>query len=70
MLLNLVGQTVARMASATAAACNCELIYIVGRTPQYDLYKSTLKRWISFAGLSANFPKNGEFASSLGTLID
>ena len=69
-ILNLVGQTVARMASATAVACNCELIYIVGRTPQYDLYKNVLKRWISFAGLSAHFPKNGEFASSLGAIVD
>jgi hypothetical protein len=68
--MNLVGQTVARMASATAVAFNCENVYVVGRTPQYDLYKSVLKRWISFAGLSADFPKNGEFASSLGTLID
>jgi type II pantothenate kinase len=69
-IMNLVGQTVARMASATAVAFNCDNVYVVGRTPQYDLYKSVLKRWISFAGLSADFLNNGEFASSLGTLID
>jgi type II pantothenate kinase len=69
-VINLVGQTVARMASATAVAFNCENVYVVGRTPQYDLYKIVLKRWISFAGLSVNFPKNGEFASSLGTIFD
>ena len=67
-VIYLVATNIARLAAATAVAAKLNKIVVVGRSPNYFLYKEILTKWIEFSGLEVTFPKNGEFATALGTL--
>ena len=63
-----VATNTARLAATTALASKLNKIVVVGRSPNYFLYKETLTKWIEFSGLEVIFPENREFATALGTL--
>ena len=49
-------------------AAKLNKIVVIGRSPNYFLYKEILTKWIEFSGLEIIFPENREFATALGTL--
>ena len=67
-IIYLVATNVARLAASTALAAKLKKIVVVGRSPNYFLYKEILTRWIEYSGLEVIFPENREFATALGTL--
>jgi type II pantothenate kinase len=67
-IIYLVATNVARLAATTALAAKLNKIVVVGRSPNYSLYKEVLTRWVEFSGLKVIFPENREFATALGTL--
>ena len=67
-IIYLVATNVARLAASTALAAKLKKIVVVGRSPNYLLYKELLTRWIEYSGLEVIFPENREFATALGTL--
>ena len=64
----LVATNVARLAATTALAAKLNKIVVIGRSPDYFLYKETLSKWIEYSGLEVIFPEKREFATALGTL--
>ena len=67
-IIYLVATNIARLAATTALAAKLNKIVVVGRSPNYSLYKEILRKWIEFSGLEVVFPENREFATALGTL--
>ncbi len=67
-IIYLVATNVARLAATTALAAKLNKIVVIGRSPNYFLYKEVLTRWIEFSGLEVIFPEKREFATALGTL--
>jgi activator of 2-hydroxyglutaryl-CoA dehydratase len=67
-IIYLVATNVARLAATTALAAKLNKIVVVGRSPNFTLYKEVLTRWVEFSGLEVIFPDNREFATALGTL--
>ena len=67
-IIYLVAINIARLAATTAIASSLNKIVVVGRSPNYFLYKELLTRWIEYSGLEVIFPENREFATALGTL--
>ena len=67
-VIYLVATNIARLAATTALAAKLNKIVVVGRSPNYSLYKEILTKWIEFSGLEVIFPENGEFATALGSL--
>ena len=67
-IIYLVATNIARLAATTALAAKLNKIVVVGRSPNYFLYKEILTKWIEFSGLEVVFPENREFATALGTL--
>ena len=69
-IIYLVATNIARLASTAALASKLKEVVVVGRSPNYYLYKEILTKWIEFSGLEVIFPDNGEFATALGALED
>ena len=67
-IIYLVATNIARLASTAALAAKLKEVVVVGRSPNYYLYKEILTKWIEFSGLEVIFPDNGEFATALGAL--
>ncbi len=67
-IIYLVATNIARLAATTALAAKLNKIVVIGRSPNYSLYKEILTKWIEFSGLEVIFPENREFATALGTL--
>ena len=68
-IVNLVGQTAARIATSVATTFNAREIVVVGRSPSFNGLKNSLEQAASIMGFSPHFPKNGEYASALGALL-
>ena len=68
-IINLVGQTAARVATSVATTFDAKEIIVVGRSPSFSGLKSSLEQAASIMGFSPHFPKNGEYASALGALL-
>ena len=68
-IINLVGQTAARIATSVAMVFQADQIIVVGRTPTFNGLKKSLEVAASITGFTPHFPKNGEYASALGAMI-
>ena len=68
-IINLVGQTAARIATSVALTYQATDIIVVGRTPTFDNLRSSLEQAALITNFTPHFPKNGEYASALGALI-
>jgi type II pantothenate kinase len=68
-IVNLVGQTAARIATSVATTFKAREIVVVGRSPSFNGLKNSLEQAASIMGFSPHFPKNGEYASALGALL-
>ena len=68
-IVNLVGQTAARIATSVATTFKASEIVVVGRSPSFNGLKNSLEQAASIMGFSPHFPKNGEYASALGALL-
>ena len=68
-IVNLVGQTAARIATSVATTFNAKEIIVVGRSPSFNGLKNSLEQAASIMGFSPHFPENGEYASALGALL-
>ena len=67
-VIYLVATNVARLAATTALSAGLDKIIVVGKSPDYSLYKELLKKWVEYAGLEIMFPENGQYATCLGAL--
>ena len=68
-IVNLVGQTAARIATSVATTFNAKEIVVVGRSPSFNGLKNSLEQAALIMGFSPHFPENGEYASALGALL-
>ena len=68
-IINLVGQTAARIATSVATTFNAKEIVVVGRSPSFNGLKNSLEQAASIMGFSPHFPDKGEYASALGALL-
>ena len=68
-IVNLVGQTVARIATSVAMTFQVSDIIVVGRTPSFTSLRKSLKDAALLTNFTPHFPKNAEFASALGALL-
>ena len=68
-IINLVGETAARIATSVAVTYQASNIIVVGRTPTFDSLKISLEQAALITNFTPHFPKNGEYASALGALI-
>ncbi len=68
-IVNLVGQTAARIATSVAMMFEAKEIVVVGRAPSFSGLKESLEEAASITGFTPHFPQNGEYASALGALL-
>ena len=68
-IVNLVGQTAARIATSVAMMFQATEIVVVGRAPSFAGLKNSLEQAASITGFTPHFPENGEYASALGALL-
>ena len=68
-IVNLVGQTAARIATSVAMMFQANQIVVVGRAPSFNGLKNSLEEAASITGFTPHFPPNGEYASALGALL-
>ncbi len=68
-IVNLVGQTAARIANSVAMMFEAKQIVVVGRAPSFNGLKESLEEAASITGFTPHFPENGEYASALGALL-
>ena len=68
-IINLVGQTAARIATSVAMMFQANQIVVVGRAPSFNGLRKSLEEAASISGFTPHFPENGEYASALGALL-
>ena len=68
-IINLVGQTAARIATSVAMSFNATEIIVVGRTPTFISLRKALEDAASITNFNPHFPVNGEYASALGAML-
>ena len=68
-IINLVGQTAARIATSVAMMFQANQIVVVGRAPSFSGLRKSLEEAASITGFTPHFPENGEYASALGALL-
>lgn len=68
-IINLVGQTAARLATSVALMFGAKKIIVVGRAPSFIGLKHSLEQAAALTGFEPHFPENGEYASALGALL-
>ena len=68
-IVNLVGQTAARIATSVAMMFQANQIVVVGRAPSFNGLRNSLEEAASITGFTPHFPPNGEYASALGALL-
>ena len=68
-IVNLVGQTVARIATSVAATFQVSDIIVVGRTPTFTVLRKSLEEAAMLTNFTPHFPENAEFAPALGALL-
>jgi len=68
-IVNLVGQTIARISTSIAMAFQVTDIVVVGRTPTFTSLRNSLEEAAMLTNFTPHFPKNAEYASALGALL-
>ena len=68
-IVNLVGQTIARLTTAIAVSLQVSEIVVVGRTPAFSSLRHSLEQATLLQNLRPLFPKHAEYASALGALL-
>ena len=68
-IINLVGQTAARIATSVAMSFNATEIIVVGRTPTFISLRKALEDAASITNFNPHFPVDGEYASALGAML-
>tara|TARA_X000000368_G_scaffold396443_1_gene364706 strand:+ start:1412 stop:2230 length:819 start_codon:yes stop_codon:yes gene_type:complete len=68
-IMNLVGQTIARIATSVAMAFEVKDIVVVGRTPKFELLRNSIEKAASLSSFNPHFPENAEYASAIGALL-
>ena len=68
-IVNLVGQTVARIATSVALAYKVEDIIVIGRTPFFTSLRKSLEDAAMLTSFTPHFPQYSESASALGALL-
>tara|TARA_Y100001970_G_scaffold127483_1_gene157513 strand:- start:258 stop:1076 length:819 start_codon:yes stop_codon:yes gene_type:complete len=68
-IMNLVGQTIARIATSVAMAFEVKDIVVVGRTPKFELLRNSIETAASLSSFNPHFPENAEYASAIGALL-
>ncbi len=68
-IVNLVGQTAARIATSVAMMFKADQIVVVGRTPSFIGLRNSLEQAAALTGFTPHFPDKGEYASALGALL-
>lgn len=68
-ILNLVGQTAARIATSIAFAYGVNDIIVVGRTPTFKSLRESLEKAALLTNFNPHFPENGHYASALGAML-
>lgn len=68
-IVNLVGQTIARIATSVAMAFQVTDIIIVGRTPTFTALRKSLEEAALLTNFTPHFPEKAEYASALGALL-
>ena len=68
-IVNLVGQTVARIATSVAMTFEVSDIIVVGRTPTFTALRKSLEEAAMLTNFTPHFPENAEFAPALGALL-
>ena len=68
-IVNLVGQTAARIATSVAMMFKADQIVVVGRTPSFNGLRNSLEQAAALTGFTPHFPEKGEYASALGALL-
>jgi|TARA_B110000196_G_scaffold185265_1_gene158853 type II pantothenate kinase len=68
-IVNLVGQTAARIATSVALSFNATEIIVVGRAPAFVSLRKALEQAALITNFNPHFPKNGEYASALGAML-
>ncbi len=59
-IIYLVATNIARLSCNNSNCLELDKVVVVGRSPNYSLYKEVLKRWIEYSGLEVVFMKDGE----------
>ena len=68
-IVNLVGQTVARISTSVAMTFQVSDIIVVGRTPTFTVLRKSLEDAAMLTNFTPHFPENAEYASALGALL-
>ena len=68
-IVNLVGETIARIATSVATGFGVLDIIIVGRTPFFTVLRKSLEDAAKLTNFTPHFPENAEYASALGALL-
>ena len=68
-IVNLVGQTIARLATSVAMTFKVSDIVVIGRTPTFTVLRKSLENAALLTNFTPHFPENAEFASALGALL-
>jgi type II pantothenate kinase len=68
-IVNLVGQTAARIATSVAFAYEVSDIIVVGRTPTFKSLRESLEKAALLTNFNPHFPENGHYASALGAML-
>ena len=68
-IVNLVGETVARIATSVAVGFEVTDIIVVGRTPTFTALRKSLEAAALLTNFTPHFPPNAEYASALGAML-
>ena len=68
-IINMVGQTIARIATSVAITFDTKDIVVIGRTPSFSTLRDSLNQAATITNFKPHFPKNGEYASALGAML-
>lgn len=68
-IVNLVGQTIARIATSVAMAFKVSDIIVVGRAPTFTVLRKSLEEAAMLTNFTPHFPEKAEFAPALGALL-
>ena len=68
-IVNLVGETVARIATSVAMGFAVMDIIVIGRTPTFTVLRKSLEDAAKLTNFTPHFPDNAEYASALGAML-
>ncbi len=68
-IVNLVGETVARIATSVAMSFSVTDIIVIGRAPTFTVLRKSLENAAFLTNFTPHFPDNAEYASALGAML-